>query len=290
MSDKDKLSTQLENRGVSPGQWHTLARNLYPGAKIESVLMVIDYCKSRGLDPLKKPCHIVPMKVKDAATGKEEWRDVVMPGIYEQRMTAQKTGEYLGHSKPEYGEMTDFLGVQAPEWCHMVIYRWNAAAEQRAEYPVTVYFSEACTTRWDKDAKQRVPNARWTLAPRQMLTKCTEAAGLREAFPDELGGHMVMEEMEGRDIIDGEAYQVVEREAPLMSKIAARKIIRKLVELADHEDADGVYEIYAEQSPDEWAYLMSCPERPDYINVEKINRMIDVVDSRPAPEPEGVAL
>jgi hypothetical protein len=31
-----------------------------------------------------------------------------------------------------------------------------------------------------------------------MLTKCTEAAGLREAFPDELGGEPTAEEMDGQ--------------------------------------------------------------------------------------------
>jgi hypothetical protein len=34
----------------------------------------------------------------------------------------------------------------------------------------------------------------------QMLTKCTEAAGLREAFPDEFGGEATADELEGREM------------------------------------------------------------------------------------------
>jgi phage recombination protein Bet len=180
-------------RGITEAQWMTLTKSLYPGANINSVLMVWDYCKARQLDPLKKPCHIVPMRVKKAGTSDYEWRDVVMPGIYEYRTTAQRTGEYLGHSRPEYGENIEVAGVSAPEWCAMTMYRWNASANQRVEFPVCVYFEEAVGTKSDGKA-----NDRWSKAPIQMLTKCTEAAGLREAFPDEFGGEPTAEEMDGQ--------------------------------------------------------------------------------------------
>ena len=44
-------------RGIDEAQWNTLCNSLFPGAKADSVLMVVDYCKARKLDPLKKPCH-----------------------------------------------------------------------------------------------------------------------------------------------------------------------------------------------------------------------------------------
>lgn len=186
---RTSLAEQIERRDVTPAEWHTLAKNLYPGANPQSVLMVIDYCRARKLDPLKKPCHIVPMYVEDA-NGQKGYRDVIMPGIYELRTTAQRTGEYLGHSTPEYGEIINHAGVDAPEYCSLTVYRWNANANMRAEFPITVRFVEVCGTK-----KSGAANGRWAKAPRQMLTKCAEAAGLREAFPDELGGEMTHEEM-----------------------------------------------------------------------------------------------
>jgi phage recombination protein Bet len=192
---KPALPEAVTRRSITEAQWRTLMNSLYPGAKGESVLMVWDYCLARHLDPLKKPCHIVPMEVKIGE--RYEWRDVVMPGIYEHRTTAQRTGQYLGHSKPEYGESIDIKGTRAPEWCAMTFYRWNAFAGQRVEYPVTVFFREVVATKRDG-----TPNQRWQKAPIQMLTKCTEAAGLREAFPDEIGGETTAEEMDGQRAID----------------------------------------------------------------------------------------
>jgi phage recombination protein Bet len=209
------LMEQITKRGIEPGQWHTLCSSLFPGANPQSVLMVIDYCQARKLDPMKKPCHIVPMKVKDAKTGKQEWLDVVMPGIYEYRTTAQKTGEYLGQGKTEYGPQIDYKGVSTPEYCAVTVYRWNTKAKQRGEYTAEVYFSEAVSETYQqepgKSGKSLQPNSRWKKAPRQMLTKCAEAAALRMAFPDELGGEMTVDEMEGKVVATDHGVRDVEQ-------------------------------------------------------------------------------
>lgn len=193
--DDARLPEPVARRGIDEAQWRTLATSLYPGAKSESILMAIDYCRARRLDPLKKPCHIVPMRVKNAKTGEYEWRDVILPGIYEYRTTAMRTGLYLGHSRPEYGPDIEHRGVTAPEWCELTVFRWSKEAQQRIEFPVRVLFRESAVL--TKDGKV---NDRWGKAPMQMLTKCAEAAALREAFPDEFGGEPTYEEMEGREI------------------------------------------------------------------------------------------
>lgn len=193
------LPEPVMRRGVNEAQWRTLCNSLYPGAKAQSVLMVIDYCAARRLDPLKKPCHIVPMEVK---TGDGyEWRDVVMPGIYELRTTAQRTGEYIGHAKPEYGPDALHMGVMAPAWCEFTVYRWNSRAQVRSEFPVRVLFAEVVAVTKDRKTQEWKANARWSKAPVQMLTKCAEAAALREAFPDEIGGEHTVEEMEGQSSV-----------------------------------------------------------------------------------------
>lgn len=191
-----ELPAPVARRNITEAQWRTLMNSLYPGAKGESVLLVWDYCAARKLDPLKKPCHIVPMEVK-VGDNKYEWRDVVMPGIYELRTTAQRTGDYLGHSEPAYGEEVEIKGVKAPAWCAMSMYRWHAESKTKVEFPVRVFFKEVVATKRDGS-----PNARWSKAPIQMLTKCCEAAGLREAFPDEIGGEHTAEEMDGQRAID----------------------------------------------------------------------------------------
>lgn len=221
LAERASVPEVVSRRGLDEAQWRTLMGSLFPGARPESVLMVVDYCRARKLDPLKKPCHIVPMRVKDAKTGEWGWRDVVMPGIYEYRTTAMRTGQYAGHSQPGYGPMVEFAGVTAPEWCAMTIYRRQG--HERIEFPVRVYFREAAAL---KDGKA---NDRWSKAPIQMLTKCTEAAGLREAFPDEFGGEATAEEMEGQVFVDepkAPAIQQPQRKAePLPSAPPASAVV-----------------------------------------------------------------
>lgn len=191
-----QIPEPVARRNITEAQWRTLCNSLYPGADPRSVLSVIDYCAARHLDPLKKPCHIVPMEVR-LKDNRYEWRDVVMPGIYEYRTTAHRTGEYLGHSVPEYGPEITYAGVKAPEWCQLTVYRWNKEAAVKTEFPVQIWFSEVVATKRDGTA-----NARWSRAPRQMLTKCAEAAAIREGFPEEIGGELTAEEMDGQRAID----------------------------------------------------------------------------------------
>lgn len=243
-------------RGITEPQWRTLMDNLYPGANPKSVAMVWDYCVARRLDPLKKPCHIVPMNVKDARTGQYNWRDVVMPGIYEYRATAQRTGEYLGHSTPEYGPIVEYKNVPAPEWCAMTIYRWNPLAKMKAEFPVRVEFKEIAATKKNGDI-----NERWTDAPKQMLTKCTEAAGLREGFPDELGGTHTVEEMEGR--IMNEAIDVTH------TRIDPRGDLSGVDwELRD-KHVSAIADLLAEYGSDE---VVAAERFRDYIEAERMNQ------------------
>lgn len=231
-----QLPEPARRRGISEEDWLTLRNSLYPGALPESVVMVWDYCRARKLDPLKKPCHIVPMEVEvkrrhpetREVTKHKEWRDVVMPGIYEYRVTAMRTGLYMGHSEPQFGEDIDALGLKdVPYWCSMIFYRWNEKAGCRTEFPVKVFFEEICSTKWHPQLQGiRIANAKWTQSPIQMLTKCTEAAGLREAFPDELGGTHTIEEMEGKTIVDDERVVSTQTPRPQTHVDAAKEALR----------------------------------------------------------------
>lgn len=192
----DKQKTFLAERGIDESTWHALTTSIFPGAEPQSVLMAYEYCKARKLDPLKKPCHIVPMPIRDARTGNTEWRDVVMPGIYELRTTAARTGEYAGSTEPEFGPMVEHeIGktkIMAPEWCRMTVYRMIGGEPRPFSH--IEYFEEAVATKKDGN-----PNSMWRKRRRGQLAKCCEAGALRKAFPEEIGGEHAAEEMMGRD-------------------------------------------------------------------------------------------
>ena len=228
MNATTERSTQL-SRNTSPLPAMTLderelmsvlKNSLYPGARDESIKLVIGYCKASGLDPMQKPVHIVPMSV---STGKKdgngwdvkEMRDVVMPGIGLYRTQAARSGEYAGVSEPEFGDdITETIGettITYPKWCKVVIKRQmrNGAI---VEFAAKELWKENYAT---KSAKSAEPNAMWKRRPYAQLAKCAEAQALRKAFP-EFGAQPTADEMEGKsfegETIDGTIGEVVQRQ------------------------------------------------------------------------------
>lgn len=180
---KDDGSLDITQSGMS-----ALRNSIFPGADDESIIMAVEYCVARKLDVFKKPCHIVPINTKNSKTGKYEWRDVIMPGIYELRTTAFRTGEMAGIDEPIFGEEKKIHGINAPEWCKITVYR--IIAGQRYAFTHVEYFEEAAATKNNGEL-----NSMWTKRPRGQLAKCAEAGALRKAFPDEMGGLMTSDEL-----------------------------------------------------------------------------------------------
>jgi phage recombination protein Bet len=186
------ITVQSENRMID-----VMRASLYPGAKPDSIRMVMGYCAARNLDPLRKPVHIVPMWVKEPGSDKGAMQDVVMPGIALYRIEAARTGEYAGKSEPIFGPMfTQKLGgadVSFPLWCKVTVYRMVNG--QRCEFTALEYWLENyATAKRDTDA----PNAMWKKRAFGQLAKCAEAQALRMAFPEATGGEATAEEMEGK--------------------------------------------------------------------------------------------
>jgi phage recombination protein Bet len=184
-----------------------LKSSFYLGAKDESVLMVLSYCQAAGLDPMTKPVHIVPMSVKDAKTGKYDWRDVVMPGIELYRTKASRTNAHAGTSEPEFGPTIEreFKGkdknnkdisatVSFPEWCRVTVKR--IVGTEIVEFTAKEFWIENYSTAGrDTD----IPNSMWTKRPFGQLAKCSESQALRKGFP-EVGAQPTADEMAGKTI------------------------------------------------------------------------------------------
>lgn len=194
-----------EEYGIDKPLWFAL-RNMYPGGQDNSIVMVYEYCKARGLDPLKKPVHIVPMKVKNTAGG-YEMRDVIMPGIQELRTTAARTREFAGIDPPKFGPVIEVpvktkgndqerqsAGlIRVPEWCEITVNRLVAGKK----YPFThIEYFEECVAR---NGGGEI-NDMWSKRSRGQMAKCAEAGALRKAFPEELGGEYAAEEIEGQTL------------------------------------------------------------------------------------------
>ena len=209
--------------GIDRAGWKTLVEAIYPSARsIDSIALVLSYCKARGLDPFKRPVHIVP--VWNSAIG--GMVETIWPGVGELRTTAMRTGQFAGMDPAEFGPIIEetFEGtsekgkskgkskritVRYPEWCRMTVYRMLGG--QRCPISSPVVFWKETYGKW---ADTEVPNDMWAQRPLGQLEKCAEAAGLRRAFPEENGHDYTAEEMEGQRMFN--APPPPEQEQPLL--------------------------------------------------------------------------
>ncbi len=177
-----------------------LGNSLYPGAAVPSIKLVLGYCKAAGLDPMKKPVHIVPMWDGKA----NRMRDVVMPGIGLYRTDADRTGNFAGQTEPEFGPMvTTKLGgveISYPEWAKVTVKK-RMSDGMVAEFTATEYWLENYAAKGGKE-KSTAPNAMWSKRPRGQIAKCAAAQALRLAFPGG-GAQPTADEMEGKPLYEG---------------------------------------------------------------------------------------
>lgn len=203
--------------GIPKGQWKALVDAIFPSAKtVDGVMLAVEYCKSRNLDIMKRPVHVVPMW--NSALNREV--ETVWPSIGEHRTTAQRTGQWAGNDECQFGPIlheafkdeqerskkaasgngrekykatAECPAFDFPEWAQITVYK-IVQGHRVAFVGPKVRFKEI----FSGQKGLRVPNDKWRSAPFQMLEKCAEAAALRRAFPEELGNEYTAEEMEGK--------------------------------------------------------------------------------------------
>lgn len=217
MSDIAKVNNSYD---IDPHIWSTLKNSLYTGARDESILMVLDYCKAGNLDPLQKPVHIVPMSVKNAQTGKYEFKDTIMAGIGLYRIQAARSNQYAGVSEPEYGALiTANLGginFTYPEWCKVTVRK--IVHGSIVEFSAKEYWIENYAT---SGRDSLAPNTMWKKRPYGQIAKCAEAQALRKAFPEIVSQQPTAEEMEGKSLneFDSDLKNVTPKAKTLSSKL-----------------------------------------------------------------------
>ncbi len=197
------MNLPIKNEQENQDIFLALKNSVYPGAKDESINMVINYCRNTKLDPLQKPVHIVPMSVRYSQK-LTVWQDVIMPGIGLYRTQASRSGVYAGMSAPLFGEeITEKLGgveITYPKWCEITVKK--LVEGHLVEFVARELWKENYATKKDSLA----PNKMWFKRPYGQLAKCAEAQALRKAFPELTGAQPTYEEMEGKtEFIDAEA-------------------------------------------------------------------------------------
>jgi phage recombination protein Bet len=213
--------------GIEPGYWRVLTEAIYPNAKsAQSIMLALDYCRARKLDPIKKPVNIV--SVWDSRQRK--YVEQIWPSINETEITAARTSEWGGVDAPVFGpdKTQQFKGrvkedqgwkdvtvnVTFPEWCERTVYRVIKGI--RCPFTERIYWAEE----YSHAGGGELPNHMWAKRPKGQFAKVAKAAALRTAFPEEEGAEPTDEEMVGVVETDRAPLQPIAEPAPAAAPAA----------------------------------------------------------------------
>jgi len=154
------------------------------GATAEEFKLFIYRCLHMGLDPLK-PGQIYFVKYNNNP-------GTIIVGREGFRSRAARTGKHAG---TKLGVLRDDKGKCIGAWCEVYRSDWEHPAREEVSL-----------------AEYNTGKNQWAKMPETMIKKVAEAAALRMAFPDELGGLYVREEMD--QALEGQGRDVNQRSGP----------------------------------------------------------------------------
>ena len=153
-------------------------------------------CQRTGLDPFARQIYMIERWTKDGP------RQTIQTGIDGYRLIARRATDAargtLAYAAMEWcgadGVWRDvWLSPEAPAAARCVVLR------DGQPYPAVALYREYVQTYKDKSSGQMVPTAMWKDKAAGQLQKCAEALALRKAYPLDLSGVYVEEEMQQAD-------------------------------------------------------------------------------------------
>jgi phage recombination protein Bet len=176
------VSAPLE---FTPQQCAMIRDTYANGASEKEFQVLLEVAKVRRLNPLLKQVHFV--KRKNKQLGRDVWSvQVSIDGL---RAIAERTGKYDGQDEPEYERNAEGFIIA----CRVRVYRKDWA---RPAVGVAHWDEYVQTTAYDG---KTTPTKFWADMPHVMIAKCAEAIAMRKAFPEDMGGLYVDEEMQQAD-------------------------------------------------------------------------------------------
>lgn len=178
-----------------PQEWETktdlIRRTVAVGATADELEMFFHQARRSGLDPLARQIYYVKRKGKG----------IVQVGIDGLRLIADRTGKYAGSDDAIYDGANE-RGY--PARARVTV--WKMVQGQRCPF--------SATARWDEYYPGDDQGFQWRKMPHAMLSKCAEALALRKAFPADMSGLYIHEEMDQADVTEGAPIQQPSRVVP----------------------------------------------------------------------------
>lgn len=167
---------------ISPEPKEFIRQTIFPGSTDAELELYLHDCKRQGIHPLDR--LIVPTIRTNK--GVRKYTPIVTVDLMRSR--AEETGCYAGNDDPEFtGE------PKKPDFTARTTV-WKLVGGVRCAF--------TATARWAEYFPGGDSGFMWNSKPHLMLGKCSEALALRKAFPRQLSGLYVKEEMEQAGVID----------------------------------------------------------------------------------------
>lgn len=176
---------------LTPEQVELVKRTVAKGASDDELALFLHIAERAGLNPFAKQIYCIKRR---AQNDQGEWVEVMTPqmGIDGLRLVAERTGKYLGQTAPVFfdaagNEREVWLDPKKPPYaCKVGVYKKGMP---EPTWGIALYAEYVQTKRNGE------PTKFWKTMPTGQLAKCAEALALRKAFPQELSGLYVHEEM-----------------------------------------------------------------------------------------------
>ncbi len=164
----------------------------------EDLLVFMHYCAKTRLDPFSRQVYMIERRAKE--DGEWVYRQTIVVGIDGYRVVAQRAAKREGcHLEyedtvwfgPDKSRHEIWLDGGVPAGALVTVVKVIPDGT-RLRYPgMAVFESYAARSRQDKSLQ-----GQWAVMPDHMIEKCAEAFALRRAFPNDLSGTYVEEELQ----------------------------------------------------------------------------------------------
>jgi phage recombination protein Bet len=213
---------QIQRCQYTPEQIQVLKNTSCKGASDDDFMVYSHICARSGLDPFAKQIYAVMRK--NHRTGHMQM--TIQTGIDGYRLIADRTGKYSPGKEPTFSydgngklfSATAYIKKQTQDGT------WHEVSASAIYSEYVQVFDGA-------------PSQFWAKMPHGQLAKCAEALALRKAFPKEMSGIYVKEEMDqaSNEIIASDG-QVVDKpkDTPERPRIAIKLISEE--QLAEFTD------------------------------------------------------
>lgn len=171
----------------------------------DDLLLFFHYCARTGLDPFSKQIYLIERRTWNKDARAWEYRQVIQVGIDGFRVLAQRAaireGVFMDYlptvwTGPDKSKHEVWLETGVPAAATVTV-RKHLPDGRILDYPGVAKFESYAARGKVTEAEPLGPLlGQWAVMDDHMIEKCAEAFALRRAFPNDLGGMYVEEELQ----------------------------------------------------------------------------------------------